>query len=254
MADKEFYIVLRKEDGVVTGHAIKSGEIDKEFVDGLFAEKPGNSEEQENGRSKIESDDRADVSPFPKDFLAVEKVFARAMSMYRSSVVETIKLAPMISGVISSRGIEKIANERGSKVAEYCSEMVDVFLLPEHSIYAISKHVDRSRALIEGAMHLPKISTIGIISSYDAILADLLRVIFSAKPDIVFTSDREVKFSDLVSYGSIDLVKESIIANEIEGVLRQSHHEQFAWMERKFTMKLREDRVTPGKKLLWAYK
>ncbi|MFC2968608.1 hypothetical protein [Acidimangrovimonas pyrenivorans] len=56
----------------------------------------------------------------------------------------------------------------------------------------------------------------------------------------MFTSDREIKFSDLITYESIDDARKEIIDAEIESVLRKSHHEQFLWMERRFSMKLRE--------------
>lgn len=160
--------------------------------------------------------------------------------MYRNSVFETIKFAPFFANIRLAFNVEKVAKSRGTKREDLSSEQFHVYSLPGHTVGSINRHKNRSEALIEGAQHLPKISIIGIISSYDAILSDLLRVIFKKKPEIIFTSDREVKFSDLIGLGSLEAIRDSIISNEIEGVIRNSHHDQFSWMEKKFGMKLRE--------------
>ena len=82
---------------------------------------------------------------------------------------------------------------------------------------------------------------IGLVSSYDAFLSQLLRVVLSKHPEIVLTSEKTVKFSELATFDSIESVRISIIDREIESVLRTSHHDQFDWMEQNFKIKLREN-------------
>ncbi|MHA6730169.1 hypothetical protein [Devosia sp. A369] len=53
------------------------------------------------------------------------------------------------------------------------------------------------------------------------------------------TSEREIKYSDLLSFASLEEAKYSLIDKEVESVLRNSHHEQFSWMENKFGMTLK---------------
>lgn len=239
MEDEIFYVIVKREEGRVVGHSIKSGDIDKDFVENVFASKEKDVESTKISNEVAEGES-IDKHLSQKSFLEVERSFSRAMMMYRNSVVRTIKLAPVVASVSLGRGIEEIVKNRGEKLPELSSDTVEVYSLPKHAVHTVNQYSEKAEALIQGAAHLPTISTIGIISSYDAILSDLLRVVFTIKPEIIFTSDREIKFSDLVGFETISDARESIVGNEIESVMRQSHHEQFSWMERKFSMKLRE--------------
>jgi hypothetical protein len=102
----------------------------------------------------------------------------------------------------------------------------------------LDKRHEETLAAIAGASHLPEIAVIGLLSVYDAYLAKILGHIFSIRKELVFSSERELKFSDLVKFGDIAEAKNHIIEKEVESVLRNSHHDQFTWMESKFGMKL----------------
>lgn len=218
---------------------MKTGAIDKEFVDNAFLRKKKDLKSDDSAAKAVDAPALV-RSPYPKNFLEVERAFSQAMLMYRSSVIETIRIAPVLASIHLGEGIEKVCKTRGAKVDALSEGEVEVYSLPEHALSAFMRYSDRARALIDGADHLPAISAIGILSSYDAILSDLLKVVFSIKPEMIFTSDREIKFSDLAAFGSISEARDSIVSNEIDGVMRQSHHEQFSWMEKKFAMKLTE--------------
>lgn len=241
MAD--FYIIIKKVNGQIEGHAIRHGEIDKEIIEQIVfradTEKRELSASAENAHSI--NDESADASPFPDTFQEVARSFSQAMHMYRKSILETIRFAPFFANLVLGLNVERLAKTRGVKREDLSSGDIHVHAVPSHAYSRVLRHMDRSDALIEGAQHLPKISTIGIISSYDAVLSDLLRVIFRKKPELIFTSDREVKLSDLAVFGSIEEVRDSILNNEVESIIRQSHHEQFLKMETKFSMKLREN-------------
>lgn len=240
MSDKEFHIILRIDGDAVTGHAITTKEISKEYVESIFLSTNDLSDGEKTDTSKAIENEASTGSPYPEDFLAVERSFTQAMSMCQNSVIEIIRVAPIISSVMQANNIQRVVKQHGKKNLKLSSSSVEVYSLPDHAAASVNRHSEQADALRDGAIHLPKISTIGIISSYDAILAELLRVIFTSKPELIFNSDREIKFSELLEYNSIDAVRENIISNEIEGILRLSHHEQFHWMERKFKMKLTE--------------
>ena len=242
MSDDNFFIILKKVGGIVQGHTIRHGNVDKDIIARSFSKADKESSEAKNSPNEenVESKQNDARSPLPESFFDVERSFSQAMLMYRKSVVETIKFAPLFASVTLGVSAEKIATTRGSKREDLSTEEINVYSIPSHAFGKLKRHTDRADALIEGAKYLPRISTIGIISSYDAILSDLLKVIFKRKPEIIFTSDREVKFSELLNLNTLEAVRDSIISNEIESVIRNSHHEHFSWMERKFGMKLRE--------------
>ncbi|MEX3314769.1 hypothetical protein [Sulfitobacter sp. PS-8MA] len=242
MSDDDFFIVINKVDGKIKGHALRHGKINKDIVTKIFSKDRKESSETEDGPNgrHLDSEKKDARSPFPESFQDVERAFSHAMLMYRKSVVDTIKFAPFFASIMLRNNAKAIAISRGTRREDLSTEEIHVYSLPGHALGKVKRHTDRAEAIVEGAGHLPTISTIGIISSYDAILSDLLRVIFKQKPETIFTSDREVKFSDLLVLSSLASVRDSIISDEIESVIRNSHHEQFLWMEKKFGIKLRE--------------
>jgi hypothetical protein len=73
---------------------------------------------------------------------------------------------------------------------------------------------------------------ISLVSLYDAFLGRLIRTIFLVKPEALNASEKNITFMQLNSFNSIQEARESIIEKEIEHVLRDSHSEQFEWLEK----------------------
>lgn len=88
---------------------------------------------------------------------------------------------------------------------------------------------------------VPRSFIVSLISSYDAFLGGLIRDLFFVKPDILSASERNITFSDLVGFGSVEEARRYIVEKEVETVLRKSHSEQFDWLENKFGLPLRKD-------------
>ncbi|MFY0605652.1 MAG: hypothetical protein JXR10_02995 [Cyclobacteriaceae bacterium] len=82
---------------------------------------------------------------------------------------------------------------------------------------------------------------VSLISQFDAYVGSLIRKIFIIQPELLNGSDRNLSFSKLSEYSSIDEAKEYIIEKEIESVLRDSHYNQFKWLENKLGMTLTKD-------------
>ena len=81
---------------------------------------------------------------------------------------------------------------------------------------------------------------ISLISQYDAFLGKLIRALFLMKPETLNASERNITFLQLQEFGSVEDAKEYIIEKEIESILRESHPEQFDWLERKYGIELRK--------------
>lgn len=234
MTEKKIYIIFKKNQKMLTGHAITIETPNEEFISSIFNDK-------ENDKTNDFSVENQGSLESKNEFYVVEQSFVQAISMYRDAIMWTIRISPMVSSAIVANQLGQYAERRGKKLAELCGDSTDVYELPLHSFSSVMRKNDEAIAALNGAKQLPQIAIIGIISAYDAFLADLLKVIFNLKPQLIFNSEREIKFSDLISFSSIEDVKNSIISDEIESVLRKSHHEQFAWMEKKFSIKLREN-------------
>lgn len=179
MSDNEFFIILHKVEGEVKAHAIRHGDVDKDSIATTFSNAETKNSEEKDSQSEKKGPPELDTiqSPFPDNFSEVEKAFSQAILMYRNSVLATLKFTPHFTRILLGINIEQLASSKGKKRDDLSIEEIDVYTVPKHAIGAVKRHKDKSNALIEGVQHLPKISTIGIISSYDAILSDLLRVI-----------------------------------------------------------------------------
>jgi hypothetical protein len=88
---------------------------------------------------------------------------------------------------------------------------------------------------------VPRGLLVALVSQFDAYVGGLIRQLFKLKPEIVDSSGRNLPFSLLAEFGSIEAAREYVIDKEIESVLRESHAEQLDWLEGKFSLPLRKD-------------
>jgi len=88
---------------------------------------------------------------------------------------------------------------------------------------------------------IPRHFVISLVAQYDSFLGDLIRFLFSVKPELLNASDKALPFTELVKFPDIEAAKEYIIEKEIESVIRKSHVEQFAWLEKKLNTPFNKD-------------
>lgn len=76
---------------------------------------------------------------------------------------------------------------------------------------------------------------VSLVSQFDTHLSRLIRTILYVKPEILNSSEKTLKFIDLIEFKDIESAREYIIEKEIESVLRESHTEHFKWLEKKLS-------------------
>ena len=86
---------------------------------------------------------------------------------------------------------------------------------------------------------IPESLFVSLISQYDAYLNQLLRLLFEIQPELLNNSERNLTFSQLVDFKTLDDARDYIIEKEIDTVMRKSHSDQFDYLEGKLNMKLR---------------
>lgn len=101
----------------------------------------------------------------------------------------------------------------------------------------LRKSLDQSLIFAE---LLPNMTVVSLVSLFDAYLAKLIRSLFETQPEILNASEKIIKYSDLIQYEKIDDAKEYLISSEIESIIRDSHTEQFKWIEGKLKIPLRD--------------
>jgi hypothetical protein len=78
-----------------------------------------------------------------------------------------------------------------------------------------------------------------LFTAFDAFTGDLLRSLFSRKPDLFSSLDRSIPLSEVLAANSIQAIHESVVEAEIEAHRRKSHSEQFTDLENRFGIKLK---------------
>jgi hypothetical protein len=97
------------------------------------------------------------------------------------------------------------------------------------------KQIRLSRSLV------PASFLASLVSQYDGFLGQLIKALFDIKPELLNSSEKNITYSQLLEFGSVEAAKEYLLEKEIETVLRKSHTEQFDWLEGKFVIELRKD-------------
>ncbi len=106
-----------------------------------------------------------------------------------------------------------------------------------HKLEAANRQL---RVYIRALITIPESYLMALLSQYDAFLGNLLKAILLEKPELLTLSEKQITFAQLVEFGSTDAARDYFLEKEVEGVLRKSHPDQFAWMEVKFNTPLRQ--------------
>jgi hypothetical protein len=223
-----FYVTLRKRDGEIVAHRISRDPP-------VLAEGPTSQREPE-----AQPPDVVPLSP-SLDFAFVFRTFVSMMESYRKFIPLTFEIAPIIYSSLAEQKIVAFLNAKGIECVALSNEMATVYELPIGCYPEFKVYDDEIKATNEGARLLPEVMVVGLVSSYDAFLSQLIRVVLNRQPEIVLTSEKTIKFSELSTFSSIEEARATLIDREVETAIRSSHHEQFSWMESRFSIKLRED-------------
>jgi hypothetical protein len=162
--------------------------------------------------------------------------------MHLDSLRDTIPLIlELVSGRVIKEGKAVDSFINLNKLQETTENGKERVLIPTDKITEFIKLSERLGASVIARQFLPINFIVALVSQYDAYLGRLIRTIFLTKPEILNASEKNILFSELIDFKSIDEAKEYVIENEVESVMRESHLKQFKWLEGKLSMKLRED-------------
>src|SRR5574343_12794 len=129
------------------------------------------------------------------------------------------------------KNAEKIENENETKSIAVKYEDARIF-------EQLSKNSEISRLAMK---IIPESLFVSLISQYDSYLNKLLKILFKTRPEYINNSERELSFSQLIQFDSIETAREYVIEKEVETILRKSHSEHFDYLESKLAMPLRRN-------------
>ncbi|MBU2913722.1 hypothetical protein [Reichenbachiella agariperforans] len=82
---------------------------------------------------------------------------------------------------------------------------------------------------------LPRTFVVSLVSQYDAYLGEIYRSLFQTTPELIFSLEREMSFSEILKFEDIEELKDHVVEKEIETLLRNSHYEQLKTLEKRIT-------------------
>jgi predicted house-cleaning noncanonical NTP pyrophosphatase (MazG superfamily) len=90
------------------------------------------------------------------------------------------------------------------------------------------RHLEKMQSV---GQKLPEWLLIGLVSQYDFFISRLLAAIYEKCPEILNDSSKQISFSELSRFNSVETAKNYMMNREIENFLRDSHQEQIRRLE-----------------------
>ena len=186
-----------------------------------------------------ESKDQRAPEPQLRPFEQLTNRFIHSMNQFDRLIPTTLSVLPVAEMMqMNEKFYEPIAKAGASLTQVKDFELYKISL---DQFRVLDLGMNEIVALRRGRSSLPGMFLMGLISSYDAFLAQLMHLIFLTKPETISSSEKNISFKDLVELGSVDAARSYLIEKEVEAFLRQSHHAQFDYLENKLGMPLRKD-------------
>jgi len=146
----------------------------------------------------------------------------------------------MVSGYRASINKEKgeFLEEHGELVET--EENIKRYTVPLTQSGQIKTITRRLRRAETASQTLPSTFVVALVSEYDAFLGQLIAEVLRVQPQLLNSSEKNISFSELQTFGDIEEARASVVEKEVETVLRKSHSDQFSWLEKKLGIELRK--------------
>lgn len=92
-----------------------------------------------------------------------------------------------------------------------------------------------------GSQLIPRTFLVALVSQFDSFLGQIVKRLLLLRPELVNSSEKPLTLAQLLSLGSLESATEFILEKEVETLLRNSHAEQFKWLENRFKIPLSKD-------------
>ena len=158
-----FFVALYEKDGETTGHSIV---IDPARIyEARLVQPKADAVKTESKR--------------PADFEAVLQEFVTSTESFRKFIPVTFGTAPFMLQAVGERRLTQFAHSKGVQRPDLSRDEVRVFELNVECFRELRMITDELEASIQGTKILPEFGLVGLVSTYDAFLATLLKTVLS---------------------------------------------------------------------------
>ena len=196
---------------------------------------PKNSPTKQSSSPEGDELSRDKANPFDK----ISERFVETMDQFDRLIPTTLRILPLAEMLEMNKKFYNPIAKGGSNLAG--QKGFEMYQVPLDQFRAVDRAMNEIHALRRGRSSLPGMFLMGLVSSYDAFLAQLMHLVFLTQPELISSSEKNISFKDLVELGSIEAARNYIVEKEVETFLRQSHHAHFDHLEAKLKIPLRKD-------------
>jgi hypothetical protein len=156
------------------------------------------------------------------------------------SIKDTLPMTMLLLTPYQKKANEKLQEFIKENVSEIDEENNQKLISIKYDQFKYFQQLSKNSNISQLASKIiPESLFVSLISQYDAFLYRLFKVLFNIRPEYINSSERELAFSQLVTFKSIESARDYVIEKEIETILRKSHSEHFEYLEKKLSIQLR---------------
>jgi hypothetical protein len=214
---------------------------DLEIVENLFiSEDRATIEEWKGSRARKEDENISVIQKKPSQFAVVMTEFEESINTFKTTVPFIMGNLPIMRRLSDDHNIRQFVAKNGELIRsdEIGFELYRITI--DHAAI-LSKKLERSSNISSGINKIPGLFLMGLISSYDQFLSQLIRCMFISNPEMLSSSERNISFKDLIEIGSVEAARERVIEKAIESIIRDNHSDHIEWLESTLNMPLRKD-------------
>lgn len=173
--------------------------------------------------------------------------FGKEIDRFIRHIEAQADIVPLVMGLLSvklvqeSKHVDKYIKENGIVEKEDDGDEKGKLLIPSDKFKPFLELNEKVDTTSLAYNLLPINFVVSFVSQYDAYLGGLIRTMFVSKPELLNSSEKNILFSELIKFESIEEAREFVVEKEVESVLRESHLKQFKWLENKLGITLRKD-------------
>ena len=111
-------------------------------------------------------------------------------------------------------------------IKDKCKIQDDNLIVSPDKFNKTKSLISKSNRANKALRVLPQSLVVAMVSQYDSLVSNLIRLIYEIFPEKLYSSDATITYKQLFSSGDLEQLKNQIIEDKIETILRKSHEEQ----------------------------
>lgn len=236
------YICVAKHHEINETRAIRIGP-DREEIEPWRDRQKGHLNKNSTKKSSHEDDksDRdAEKSSLENgDFESIVMNFVESMSGYQPlSLLSTVLMPISKSSYIKGEIVDKAGED--FPILEDDGEFLTLGVY-EQNLPSVNKHISRLREYDQAHRALPGAILLSLVATFDSYIADTLRLTLRAHPERYQGSDYKISLKDILEMATFDDAIDKVVEEQVDNIMRGSHDEQIAFVEKEFGLSIREN-------------